>query len=104
MLRELQFIATVVTLWHAGYLAAQQYSKELLPELKIIYLNDCPLGLKFELICRKKRVILGTAFHSCGSDDSDDDDDNDDDDAAGDDDARTICSNGGCGVGALGGS
>ena len=50
----------------------------------------------------KVRNILGAAFHSCGGDDSDGDDD--DDDAAGDDDARTICSNGGCGVGALGGS
>ena len=55
----------------------------------------------------KKRVILGTAFHSCDDSDGNDDVDDDDDDdvAAADDDVRTICSsNGGCGVGALGGS
>ena len=63
--------------------------------------------MKFNPICREKRVILGTAFHSCGDSDDDDDADDDDDDdvAAADDDVRTICSsNGGCGVGALGGS
>ena len=76
----------------------------------MIYSNGCLLCLKFEPICGKKRVILGTAFHSCddsdGNDDVDDDDADDVDDvASADDDVRTICSsNGGCGVGALGGS
>ena len=71
----------------------------------MIYSNGCLICLKFEPICRKKRVILGTAFHiDDSSDDEGDDDDDDvadaDDVDAADDDGRTICSsNGGCGVG-----